>query len=257
MTISHTNDEATTQEKTQSPLPLFYQSLTVLTAEQHKNHKLVQKNDVSFARRAHAIPLNAIEFPRAARHYPIVFPSGATPQAALAILGLRREENLFVSKKNTWTQGAYVPAYVRRYPFLLARTPQSDQFTLCADLQSGFFSQETGQELFEDGTAASTSENALNFCVAYQRDTLISDRILAKLQEHDLLAAKDGNFTLADGETLRLSDFQIVDEEKFNALSDTAFLDLRKAGALSAIYSHLLSLQNWSDLVDLAGQTKS
>jgi len=62
--------------------------------------------------------------PHAARTYPIVF-SAAAPTVPFAVVGLRENENLFVDATGNWRDDAYIPAYVRRYPFCLVETDQS------------------------------------------------------------------------------------------------------------------------------------
>ena len=113
----------------QSPQPLFYNKPQLLTAEAHGKLALNDKANFAFAAKAISIPINAVEVP-VARSYPIVFASVA-PYIPLAVVGLRRDENLFVDAKGVWDPAAYIPAYVRRHPFALAESGAKDQFALC------------------------------------------------------------------------------------------------------------------------------
>lgn len=232
-----------------SGLPLFYQAPEPVRADRHGDLALDTRPNFDFARGCHAVPINAVEFAPAARHYPIVFAANTTPPAAIAVLGLRRDQNVFVDADGAWKDDVYVPSYVRRYPFILARNDASTEFALCIDTRSGKLSKEGDTALFEDGEPTDATRKALEFCGAYQREARESEAVLAKLAEHDLLVPNEGRFTLPSGEVLTVADFQIVDENRLNALSDDAFLDLRKAGALSAIYCHLISMRNWPDLM--------
>ncbi|WP_349359166.1 SapC family protein [Stappia sp.] len=230
-------------------LPLFYRTPEPLRADTHGALKVDLTPHYGFARNAHAVPLNAIEFAAAARHYPIVFAAGSTPPAAVAVLGLRRDANLFVNAAGGWVEDLYVPSYLRRYPFILARDAQGKDFALCVDVASDKVGEAAGHALFAEGAASEATRKALEFCSAFHREAQASAAALEKLAEHDLLIPNEGRFTLSSGEVLTVNDFLVVSEERFAALSDAAFLDLRKAGTLPAIYCHLLSMRCWSDLV--------
>ncbi|SDU48298.1 SapC family protein [Stappia sp. ES.058] len=238
-------------EAAPSGMPLFYSRPEAIRAERHANVRVDLTPNYTFSRGSHAAPLNAVEFAAAARHYPIVFAAGTTPPAAVAVLGLRTGKNLFVDEAGNWQANTYIPSYVRRYPFVLARSEDQSEFVLCMDADSDKIATDEGSLLFEDGEPAEITRKALEFCGAFQREALASETILAKLSEHDLLVPNSGRFTLASGEVLTVNDFLVVDEKRLAALSDEAFLELRHADALTAIYSHMLSMRNWGELVRL------
>lgn len=73
----------------------------------------------------------AAEFEAASREYPIGFVDEGEAVYPAAVVGVRRGLNLFVGADGAW-RGAYIPAYLRCYPFLLAQTPP-DTFPLCLD----------------------------------------------------------------------------------------------------------------------------
>jgi hypothetical protein len=198
------------------------------------------------------VPVNAVEFAPLSLHYPVVFAAGTNPPAAIAVLGLRRDRNLFVDADGAWAADTYIPSYVRRYPFILARNDDGSEFTLCLDMASDKVSNKAETPLFENGEAAEIARKALEFCMAFQREARESEAMLAKIAEHDLLVQNEGRFTLPSGEVLTVNDFRVVEEERLNALSDEAFLDLRRAGALPVIYCHLLSMRNWPALLRLS-----
>ena len=229
-------------------MPLFYKRPEALRADRHGTLGVTLAPDYGFAADTHAVPVNAIEFGIAARHYPIVFAAGTTPPAAVAVLGLRRNRNLFVDAAGAWAEEIYIPSYVRRYPFVLARNDDASEFALCIDMESGKIGPDGEVPLFEGSEPSEAVRKALDFCGAFQREARESEAVLAKLAEYDLLVANEGRFTLPGGEVLTVNDFCIVDEARFSALSDEVFLDLRRSGALPVIYAHLWSMRNWADL---------
>src|SRR5512145_3456925 len=115
-----------------SSLPLFYRRPAAVQSQIHLGLSVKRRVDFGFARGANAVPLAGSEFYAAQRHYPIVFTRDA-PAAPLAIVGLRDGRNAYVDESGHWLAGAYIPAYVRRYPFLFAENPETKQLTLCID----------------------------------------------------------------------------------------------------------------------------
>jgi len=94
----------------------LYRSPVVLRFEQHRDLCVKPAGDYSFARDVNAVPISVGEFMPAIRNYPIVFAEGSlTP---VAILGLKQGENRFLTAGGAWRRDAYIPAYLRRYPFI-------------------------------------------------------------------------------------------------------------------------------------------
>ena len=237
-------------------LPLFYAAPEALNPERHGSLGISTSADVGFARNAHAIPILASEMPAAMRSYPIVFIGSA--KAPVIITGLRQDQNLFIEADGTWSRPHYVPAYVRRYPFILADDPRTPgRLTLCVDRSSDRVvevSNATGTApLFDGNDAGAVTKQALAFCNQFQIDFAATRAMVDKINEHGLFAPRQSQVTLESGEILNLTDFQIIDEAAFNKLGDEAFLDLRKSGALALLYCHLASSNSWPSLVHQAG----
>jgi len=230
-------------------LPTFYVAPRPLSAESHGAAVLRQGAGHGFAARANSVPLNAAEFPMAARHYPVLFSTGE-PAMGLALLGLRDNQNLFVDADGAWETGIYVPAYIRRYPFVLMDAGQDGRYILCVDEASEHYSTGgEGRKLFEDGVASEITNRALEFCKVYQQQSEYTRQIGMMLERHGLLTANRANVKLKSGETLALGGFRMIDAKALEALGDEAFLELRKAGALPLIYAQIQSTTNWAALV--------
>lgn len=242
-------------------LPLFYTKPEALNPERHGAVRLAARSDFAFAKSAHAIPVVAAEMPAAMRSYPIVF-IGPT-KAPVAITGIRQNENLFVETDGSWSEPRYVPAYVRRYPFILADDPRTPgRLTLCVDRGServvdgvpapGKAGDSATVPFFEGSQPAAAAKQALAFCNQFQIDFSATRSMTDKVDAHELFAPRQSKVTLENGEILNLTDFQVIDEGAFNKLSDEAFLELRKSGALALIYCHLASMNSWSSLLHQA-----
>ena len=153
-------------------------------------------------------------------------------------------QNLFLEADGRWQAGHYVPAYVRRYPFIFTNRPDSDQLVLCVDEASERLDETEGKPMFQDGQPSEDLQTSLKFCEEYQRHLAITQAFVADLERHDLLVDKEMTFNTTTGTAYRLSGFRMIEEERFNALSDDIILDWRKRGWLGFVYCHLISTSN-------------
>ncbi|MEO1686721.1 MAG: SapC family protein [Pseudomonadota bacterium] len=254
------DDPAPTAETTPGAgLPLFYGQPEVLEAGRHAELRLKPHPGFAFAARANAIPLNVTEFAKAAVDYPIVF-AGREKLAPVVVTGLRAGENLFVDGAGAWAPGAYVPAYARRYPFILTRpNPEAEQVMLCMDMEServGSAADADSAPLFDGSEASEHAKNALNFCLEFQRHASATEQVSQMLKDEGLLTPQAGKVTLAGGEELRLTDFHIVDEAKLNEVPEERLGELRRGGLFAAAYCQLVSMNNWSKLSRMAEARK-
>ena len=245
-------------------MPLFYSKPEALNPIRHGSLGLIARSDFSFARSAHAIPVVASEMPAAMRSYPIVFIGDG--KAPVIITGVRQNENLFVDADGRWAAPHYVPAYVRRYPFILAEDPTTaGRLTLCVDRASERVVDQAAAPLRDEKVApffignepSEATKQALAYCNQFQIDFRATREMVEKIDAHGLFAPRQSKVTLEGGEVLNLTDFQVIDEPAFNNLSDAAFLDLRKSGALGLLYCHLASTNSWTSLVHQASLRKA
>jgi hypothetical protein len=234
----------------ESRLPVFYRRPRPLNAALDAGHSLKSAGSYGFARGTNSVVVNTIEFPFAMRCYPIVFTTSA-PRAAVAVLGLVDGENLFLSEVGAWTADCYVPAYVRRYPFILMEQPGSSELLLCIDDASGLVGAGEERPLFADGKPTPLVQDALKFCSEFQAQHKATVEFVGALAEHQLLAPNEARITMNSGQLLTLRGFDIIDEAKFNALPDDVFLDWRRRGWLHLAYCHFMSMANWGRLVDM------
>ena len=231
-------------------LPLFYTSPQPLNAEVHGNLALNAENiSYNFALNTNSVPLNATEFGRALKHYPIVFVD-SNPSAPVAVLGLRDAENLFVSVDGKWSEKTYIPQYVTRYPFIFLENQEQGQFILCVDTDSELVKEDGEHKFFDGKEVTDLSKRALDMCTNYQAQFNFTVDFVKALKEHDLLIPNQADITLNNGEKLSLSGFQVVNEKKFNELSDEVVLDFHRKGYTALIHAHFISILNWQSLVD-------
>lgn len=208
-----------------------------------------------FAREHIAIPITIGEFAAAARDYPIVF--AADSAQPFVLLGLRQGRSLMIDEAGRWRKGRYVPAHLRRYPFIFMETPDK-QFVLCIDEAAEHFTKPTKAEpqpLFIDGNPSPLVGDAMKFLAAFQSEFIATRALGSAMVEQGLLIDRQANIELPGaGGHFSLTGFRIVDEEKFAAVADAIFLDWRKRGWLAPIHFHLQSLGNFGLLTEWAGE---
>lgn len=222
-------------------LPPIYSALTPLNHMQHGRWR-VRDVGFGFAAGIPAVPLALEEFALAARHMGVVFATQA-PHMPLAILGAGPARNLFINAEGKWREGTYVPAYLRRFPFLLARTnPASDELALCLDPNAPQFSETEGEPLFDaEGKPTAMATRAFEFTRAVESSFLRTQEFVATLNELKLLAPAAVQFDQG-GRSMRVDGFHAVQREAFNALTGEQLVMLRDKGWLEPIHAHLFSV---------------
>lgn len=238
-------------------LPLLYSNPVVLRFEEHAKRGIKPAEDFRFAAAVNAVPLAIGEFMPAVRHYPIVFAEGETP-VPVALLGIRQGQNLYVDKDWTWRAGAYLPAYLRRYPFILTETADRSTHALCIDLASDRFvdaGDHKDWRLFnEDSSAAPIAREMLGLCETWRQEQLQGADFVKALKEADLLVPQGVTFSFPDGGTYNLGGYRIVECDRLRQLAAETLKDWNERGWLNAIALHLASLHNWQLLHQLAGE---
>jgi hypothetical protein len=229
----------------QSQLPLFYNALEPLSSETHANFTMRNLTQAKFLVGQHAIPITVDEFALVQRQMPIVFTEGddAVP---LGLMGLNEGVNVFVDQEGNLTETElYVPAYVRRYPFMLARLrPDADELSLCFDPTcDAIGANEDGQALFADGQPSEVTKAVLQFNESFEQAGARTANFMLELKELGLLMPGEITIT-ADGyeQPFVYRGFQMINEEKLNDMRGDQLRKIHKNGMLPLLYAHLFSL---------------
>ena len=245
---SNGKDKLAAEQSQSVNMPLFYSNPVPLDAKAHADLGLKPHFGFGFTKGVNAVPLNLIELPQICHYYPIAFsPDGnATP---VAILGLRDNENLFLQNDNSWDPYAYVPAYIRRYPFIFSEIADGDQLTLCVDMNDDIIEKKGEQPFFEDdGKPSSLANNALEFCKSYHGAAQQTLEFSKALAASGLLVEREAQINVSGDKRINFSGFHIIDEQKLAALDDKTFLEWRQKGWLPFVYAHLFSGAQWQRL---------
>lgn len=232
-------------------LPL-YAGVTLVTAQRHAEWFVAPELSFGFAAQAPIVPLTIDEFERAALDYPIVF--FGPGRRAFAVMGLTSDSNLFIDAQGRFRPGAYIPAYLRRHPFVLVQAPEQGQWVLGIDESSERLagSDERGEQpLFVDGAPTTALQDIVSFCEAYENAQQRTSQLAHLLDDFDLFEPLQAHHRPAgqeSGEPMLLLDYVAINRARLETLEPDAMARLCDIGALGPCYAHLLSTANWDRL---------
>ena len=216
-------------------MPLFYKNPVPLDAKVHAGLALKKNFGLDFTKGVNAVPVNLIEFPQICHYYPIAFsPDGSgTP---VAIMGLRDNENLFLNVKGEWEEDTYIPAYIRRYPFIFSEMPGNDQLSLCIDMDDALVEKNGEQRFFtDDGKPTPLSQNALEFCKSYHAAAQHTIEFGKALADAGLLVERHAEIAVGPGKKINFSGFRIIVEAQLADLDDQPVSEWRTVKGLRFI----------------------
>ena len=237
---------------------LFYENPVPLNRNEHKDLRLRGVGNLKFAMNTHSVPLTGSEFPIAARDLLIVFAGNSIDDCGpIALLGLRQNENLYIDAEGHWEANMYVPAFVRRYPFVLAEkpanadgTPQIDDLTVFLDDKYEGFDRTEGERLFtEDGADTELLTNAVKFLSEFQQNIERTRWFMRLLATHELLEPRNVRLQkdAKDGQpprSINLNGLFVINEDKVRGLDEKTTHEFAHEGVFGWIYAHLMSLTN-------------
>lgn len=230
---------------------LIYSDVQPVSSQLHCDWSIKRVTSFEFARKVNSLPLMASEFSHAASEMTIVFAGEDDQIMPVVVLGIRAGENLYLDDDGQMT-ARYVPAFLRRYPFVFSSSDDGKNFTLCIDESfSGCNKEGVGERLFDaEGEKTQYLNNVLAFLKEYQNHFNRTKNFCQTLKELDLLEPMSAQFTSPDGEVMTLTGFMTVNHERLKALKAEQLEDLVKSDAMALIYTHIHSMHNLSGLLD-------
>jgi len=241
-----------------SATPLFYKSVVPLDINRHKALKISRpEHPLEFARSANVIPALVDEFELSLDDLPIAFLPGAKGPSAVFVTGAAPGTNAFISDDGLW-KGKYVPAYLRRYPFIIGDVSETES-VLCIDEAYEGLGEDEGESLFsETGGQEAPLAQGLALAQSYRDAAVKTERFCAMLHDYGLLQAATLDTTAPDGTKSVVYGLLIVDEAALAALPSDKLHALHQAGFLKAIYTQIVSLRSVDKLnAAAAGESAS
>ena len=213
----------------------MYQNTQPLNKTQ--NLKYSQLSTYTFASDQNFCPVFLQELPQLVREYFICFPNNET-DLPHALLGFEKGQNKFVAPDGTW-EADYIPAYIRRYPFILAKQEGSEEHTLAADMDAPHFSQDSGDPLFTpDGQPTSLLQDKINLLKGIESQRQATQKAVQQIEQAGLFKMEQMTVKSGDQAVSSIGGLRMIDEDKL------AQSGLTPGPALQLVYAHLLSKAN-------------
>ena len=234
--------------------PIFYRDVVPLSRERHKDWYVDMAQGYQFTAATNSIYVAGTEFPMVAREYPIVFAKDATEKLVpVAMLGLRQNQNLMVGRDGAW-RGTYVPAYIRRYPFILANAAtDANSFAVCIDESySGFNTAGEGERLItESGEHGEILSNSVKFLEEFHKHSEITATFCQAVAEAKLVESMQANISLKSGDKFSLAGLYCVPRNRIKAMSPEQLKMFVDRDYMDLLYLHMYSLSNMDKLIAL------
>ena len=230
---------------------MFFRRVVGVNPATNPGLRLDRSTGFAFAARAQSVPLGLGEIEIAAQHYPILFTSGPEPMP-VALLGLRQDQNLYVTSGGEWRPDCYVPAYVRAFPFILVQDPASENLFVAMDPDAAALTSSAGTPLFEDARPTAALNEAIAFSTTLRDAVAAATTFGRALDAAGLLAEEEATINFAVGGAAVVRGFKMIKPDRLGRLDDDLFLDWRRMGWVAAIYAHLHSACHWRRLIELA-----
>ena len=234
-----------------STQPLFYKKVVPLNKKQHGDLYVEPVVSYKHTKDTNSVYIAAIEFPKASKEYPIVFGKSEDGSVfPVVLLGLKNNQNLYLGKKGEWLAD-YIPAYVRRYPFILATNAgNGNTFAVCIDESyPGFNKNQKGQRLFDDkGEETDLLKQSVEFLKDYQNHIQLTALFCSKIKELELIEPMQANIEKS-GKKQVLGGFMCVNRSRLHSLEPGKLSELMKSDQLELIFAHLNSLANLEKLI--------
>lgn len=230
---------------------LIYESAVPVSPAQHAGVCVEPNDRYAFSAGVNAVPLMAVEFPNASAEYAIVFAAEGEEVMPVVVLGVRNEQNLYLSTDHRW-KADYIPAFIRRYPFVFASSSDGKSLTLCIDeSHPGVNRDGRGSALFgDDAQPTPYVEKVLDFLKEYQEHFERTRAFCRHIKELGLFEPMQAAVTTPKGETVTLSGFLAVSRDKLRTLDGETLQQMLKNDELELVYLHLTSMRNFNTVKD-------
>jgi hypothetical protein len=230
---------------------LIYETAVPVSPARHGKHSVEVGGTYAFSAGVNAVPLMAVEILRAATEYAVVFTAVGDDVMPAVVLGVKGDQNLYLGPDGHWN-AKYIPAFIRRYPFVFAASADGKTLTLCVDeAYPGVNTKGSGARLFDDDSKPTPYvERVLTFLKEYQAHFVRTQAFGKRLKEYGLLEPMQAKVTTPAGTTLSLTGFLAVSRAKLRDLSGEQLSALAKTDELELLYLHLYSMRNFADVKD-------
>lgn len=231
---------------------MFYRQPEPLSLEKHRKlgAKRIER-PFQFLIGSHVVPITVNEFGIAACSYPVIF--AGPEKTPLAVMGARAGENVFVTPAGDVDPEVYLPAFVRRYPFVFASDPSSENMLVCIDRAAPMIGENAEVPFFNGDAPSKFTEDAIEFLKEFERNRQATEFFVKAVDEAGLFEEKNVSLSQRDekgeDQQVKIADYYAISEEKLQGLSNEKFQELREKGILAPAYAHIISLLSWPKII--------
>ncbi len=229
----------------------------VLNKDKHSQLRIKTGFGAELGDAAMYVATYALEFRDIQSCYPILFTKDPESGGffAAALLGFEAGQNLFL-KNGVW-DASYVPAMVRRQPFLIATGSggDNDNPVVSVDRTNPRVTEDDGELLFDDnGELTEYLQHQIRVLDKLHHGLQHNSGFIEALLKHDLLEQITVDITFADGESKSLQGFYSIAEERLFKLEGSILETLSQAGYLQPIFMAVASLSQMRDVIERRNQ---
>lgn len=232
---------------------------TLFNNVEHHDLRVITRGGAQFGDAVNQVMVFPTEFEAVMRDFPIVLrPDPEGRLRPVALLGLARDENLFLDLEGGWRSAA-IPALLQRGPFSIAAPQHGEGEPLIrVDLDHPRVSREEGEPVFlPHGGNTRYLERVMDALRAIYLGTPLLDAMAEAFAEAELLKPVNLELQVAEGEVYAISDAQTIDRARLAALDAAALEALHRAGFLLSAFMIAASLANVQRLVDRKGAARA
>ena len=224
----------------------------LLNNVQHQDVKIITERAAKYGDDRMFAMVLPFEFRSVQAYYPIVLQQDAAGDLfPVALFGFEEGENLYLNDAG-W-QANYVPAMVRREPFLIGRqqSQSGEREILSIDMDHPRVNTEVGEALFQPlGGRTPFLDNIVNLLDNIYSGLDHVRQFMGTLKQYELIESINYEITLSDGSRNQLIGFHGINEEKVQQLDGEALAEFSERGFLMPLFMMLSSVPNVQRLVD-------
>jgi hypothetical protein len=230
-------------------------TIALLNNVDHHDLRVITRHGPEFGEAVNQVLVFPTEFEAAQREYPIVFrrdSEGALRPVAL--LGLTREENLFLDAEGEW-QARYVPALFQRGPFSIAAPENAEgEPMIRVDLDHPRVSRSEGSPVFlPQGGNSPYLEQVTGVLRTIYLGHHLLEPMMKAFEAAGLLVEVNLELRVGENAVHALTGVVTIDRERLAALTAGELAELHAGGFLQAAFFVAASLGNVQRLADLKG----
>ena len=228
----------------------MYNNIELITKNEHKDTGVANVEGFAHAKDLTTSMITMSEYYQSCKSYPIVFAKNEEEGwFSVALLGFE-QKNIFVDEEGKWKENCYIPAYVRRYPFIYIKN--KEELLLGFDADQKVDKKDAGTRYFfdEEGEKTEFVNNVLQFMNQVQNSSKETQAFIEQLDKLDLLEPSNITGKSAEGKEISVTGFWVLKEDKLNELTQKNKTMLCKKNYMQPITAHLISLSNIKSLAN-------